>query len=191
MSSAVRQPFVDSRSRLGNRSSAKPGVNRAGYDLEKISGEIAWYEEQARNSARLTLQYKLEIGKRLARAKELLPHGHFLPWAYQQFGWKARHVQNHLILAENAQRVAHLPVEASLRLALASIRKTEPAPDSYPKTIEMVTTVQRLHLIGEICEGGLDAETFLIEVERLAAQLGAPNSRWKARWEISKEPSSA
>jgi len=190
MSSAVRQ-LLDSRSSLRKRSLVKPELKKPGYDLEKISGEIAWYEEQARNSARLTLQYKLEIGKRLVRAKELLPHGQFLPWAQQQFGWTPRHVQNHLILAENAKRVSHLPAGASLRLALASIRKADAAPVSCGKTLEVVKTVQRLHLIGEIREGALDAERFLIELERLAAQFGAPDSKWKARWEISKDPSGA
>ena len=159
--------------------------------VDQLKQDLKDYEEQARNSARLTLQYKLEIGKRLVRAKELLPHGQFLPWAQQQFGWTPRHVQNHLILAENAKRVSHLPAGASLRLALASIRKADAAPVSCGKTLEVVKTVQRLHLIGEIREGALDAERFLIEMERLAAQFGAPDSRWKARWEISKDPSGA
>src|SRR4029077_18371695 len=78
-------------------------------ELEKLAGEIGWYEEQCRKTLMLALQYKLEIGRRLMRAKTLLPHGRFLPWAQQQFGWTARHVERHINLAENASCVSSLP----------------------------------------------------------------------------------
>src|SRR5262249_5757455 len=55
-------------------------------ELQVISREISWYEEEARKSVSLALQYKLEIGKRLIRAKGLLKHGQFLRWAQNEFG---------------------------------------------------------------------------------------------------------
>jgi len=182
MSSPIRQLFRGG-ARLRGHSGPERCYKNAGYELEKLSGEIAWYEQQVRNSARLTLQYKLEIGKRLIRAKELLPHGHFLSWAKQQFGWTPRHIQNHVLLAENAKRDSHLPAGASLRLALTSIRKSEPGPTlvASAKT-EVPLPVQRIHLVGEILEGTLDHERFLAQVEQLASGLGAVKAKWKVRW---------
>jgi hypothetical protein len=189
MSSPIRQPYR-SASSLRRYSAWERELKTAGNELEKLSGEIAWYEEQARNSARLTLQYKLEIGRRLMRAKELLPHGHFLSWARTQFGWTPRHIQNHVLLAENAKRVSHLPVGASLRLALASIRKLAPeavATSATSDSFEAPVPVQRIHIVGEILEGGLDHEQFLAEVEQLASRLGAVKSKWKARWAAPRD----
>jgi hypothetical protein len=157
-------------------------------ELEKLSGEITWYEQQAQNSARLTLQYKLEIGKRLMRAKGILPHGHFLSWARQQFGWTPRHVQNHLLLADNAKRISHLPTGASMRLALASIRKEDPGNGSPAKILPEIEPVQRIYLIGEIPEGRLDPDLFSEALKDLANEFGAPNTRWRARLAVCEKP---
>jgi hypothetical protein len=149
------------------------------HELRKITGEIAWYEEEARKSAGLLLQYRLEIGKRLARAKAILPHGQFLSWAQQEFGWAPRHVQNHLTLAANANRISRLDAGASLNMALAAIKKLEPCNEEG--TVPLPTLVQRVYLIGEIEEGKLDCEAFLAEVARLAFSFGASKTKWKVR----------
>src|SRR5580704_8348468 len=81
----------------------------ARWELDRLAGEIGWYEEEARKTVMLALQYKLEIGRRLARAKKILPHGQFLTWAHEEFGWTPRHIQRHLKLVENASRVSRLP----------------------------------------------------------------------------------
>jgi hypothetical protein len=158
-----------------------PIERRTEQQLRQISGEIAWYEEEARKSVGLALQYKLEIGKRLASAKILMAHGEFLAWAQQEFGWTARHVQNHLMLAANAKRVSCLAPGASLRMALAAIKESQAEPSKVTTAVEEFPPIQRVHLIGEIEEGTLDCETFVAEVARLAATLGAPKTRWKTR----------
>jgi hypothetical protein len=43
------------------------------------------------------IEFKIEIERRLIRAKEILPHGAFIPWASAQFAWDARHVQRHML----------------------------------------------------------------------------------------------
>lgn len=149
--------------------------------LRKLSGEIAWYDEETRKSLGLVLQYRLEIGKRLALAKTLLPHGKFLSWARQEFGWAPRQVQNHLTLAANGEQVSRLSPMTSLRMALAAIKEchwiavpsTEASPSSAP--------VEHIHLIGEIEEGELDREGFLAEMSRIAAAYGATRTKWKVR----------
>jgi len=102
--------------------------------IERIRREIAWYEEETNKTLRLALQYKIEIGKRLMRVKSLLPHGQFLNWARQEFGWTPKHIQNHLTLAANAKCVSHLPRGASLRMALATIKQAQ-SPNRAPKPL--------------------------------------------------------
>jgi hypothetical protein len=157
-------------------------------ELRYLAGQIIWYEEEARKTVGLALQYKLEIGRRLARAKEIVPHGQFLVWAQHEFGWTPRHVQNHLMLAANAKRVSHLAPGASLRMALAAIKHSAQTDELKPvdalpagASLQVQQTGQRIHLIGEIEEGAVDCDQLLLEVIRIAAALGAPKARWKAR----------
>jgi hypothetical protein len=102
--------------------------------IERIRREIAWYESETNKTLRLALQYKLEIGRRLMHVKSLLPHGQFLNWAREEFGWTPKHIQNHLTLAANAKCVSHLPSGASLRLALATIKEAQ-SPNRVPKPL--------------------------------------------------------
>jgi hypothetical protein len=151
-------------------------------ELQKLAGEISWYEDQARNTVMLALQYKLEIGRRLARAKALLPHGAFLSWAHLRFGWTARHVQRHLTLAANASRVSRLPPGASLRMALAAIRENR--TDDRRCSVEVArqdAVLQRIHIVGELEQGNIDRDRLLSGVARLAEQLGAGKMRWRIR----------
>jgi hypothetical protein len=154
---------------------------RFDHELAQISGEIVWYEEEARKSVGLALQYKLEIGKRLARAKGLMPHGTFLSWAKGQFGWTPRHVQNHLMLAANAKRVSRLGPGASLRMALAALKDTEPEVLKRVESIDSLPPLKKIHVVGEIEEGTLDCKQLVDELVRIAALLGAPRTKWKAR----------
>jgi len=149
------------------------------HELRKIVGEIAWYEEESRKGVTLLLQYRLEIGKRLARAKSILPHGEFLSWAQDEFGWTPRHVQNHLTLAANANLISRLDVGASLNMAMAAIKQTESRKTARTNPAEPVR--QQIHLIGEIEEGQLDCEGFLSEITRLATSFGASRAKWKIR----------
>lgn len=91
-------------------------------ELSRLAEEIRWHEEQAQSSVRDALQHKAEIGVRLIRAKELLPHGQFLPWAEDNFGWKHSHIANHMKLGRNFQRVGSLPADVSWREIEAALR---------------------------------------------------------------------
>jgi len=151
----------------------------ARWELDRLAGEIGWYEEEARKTVMLALQYKLEIGRRLARAKKILPHGQFLTWAHEEFGWTPRHIQRHLKLVENASHVSRLPPGTSLRMALAAIRdldqgkpNTEGAPDSSRQTIRIT---------GQIESGAIDQDRLLEEIAKLAGELGAEKIQWKIR----------
>lgn len=152
-------------------------------ELVKLAGEIGWYQEEARKTVMLALQYKLEIGRRLARAKTLLPHGKFLSWARDEFGWTPRHLQRHLTLAENAPRVSCLPPDTSLRMALAAIRevRTQTDREKGPLQVESASDSQTIYIIGKVELGTIDRDTLLVEVARLARELGAGRMQWKIR----------
>jgi hypothetical protein len=161
---------------------SEPVVRGPDAELEKLAGEIAWYEEEARKTVKLALQYKLEIGRRLARAKAILPHGRFLSWAQHEFGWTPRHVQRHLMLADNARLLSYLPPAASLRMALAAIRELHIETGGKPTEARQdQSSSQRIHLIGEINQGRIDQDQLLVGVKKLAEALGGQNVRWRIR----------
>jgi hypothetical protein len=119
-----------------------------------------------------------------------MPHGKFLSWARSEFGWTPKHVQNHLKLAANAKRVSRLGPGASLRMALAAIKESQQVETAKGKLSEasqadespiLPRSFQRVTLIGEIEEGTLDCEKLADELERIAAALGAPKTKWKVR----------
>lgn len=99
-----------------------------GPSLDQLTREIFHFEDQAIEHAESAVKFKAEIGKRLIAAKELLPHGHFMPWAEKQFGWSHRHVTNHMELARKWKRVSTLPEGASLRMALSAVAGSNDSP---------------------------------------------------------------
>lgn len=99
-------------------------------------------------------------------------------------------MQNHLKLAANAKRVSRLGPGASLRMALAAIKESAQVELSKGDSSELGKAdesrvlppgFRRVSLIGEIQEGTLDCEKLADELERIAAALGAPKTKWKVR----------
>jgi hypothetical protein len=154
-------------------------VRGTSSELARLAGEIGWYEEEARKTVMLALQYKLEIGRRLARAKKLLPHGQFLSWAHEEFGWTPRHIQRHLKLVENAPRVSRLPPGTSLRMALAAISDLGSEKTEFDGTVE--SPLQTIRITGQIEPGTIDRDRLLEEIAKLAGELGAQKVQWKVR----------
>lgn len=62
---------------------------------ELIGAEIRMYYEAGR---RVTLLCGIEIGRRLVEAKELLPHGEWLPWLEKETDFSDRHAQRYMKL---------------------------------------------------------------------------------------------
>jgi len=159
----------------------KFGTKSVEPELAKLAGEIGWYEQQARKAVTLALQYKLEIGRRLVRAKSLIPHGEFLTWAHEEFGWTPRHIQRHLLLAANAARVSQMAPDTSLRMALVAIQAVEPQRERTEVEREAITAPQRIHIIADFEQGTVNRAQLLTEVKRLAMELGAGRARWTVR----------
>ena len=101
---------------------------------EQIGAEIRMYVDVGR---RVTLLCGIEIGRRLVEAKELLPHGEWLPWLQRETEFSERSAQNYMkVFTEygaaqlglfgpetNTQTFADLPI--SKAIALLSVPESE------------------------------------------------------------------
>lgn len=80
--------------------------------IEQITDDILRLQQDAGNAV-------IGIGLRLIEAKEMLPHGEWLPWLTEQVGYSEKSAQNYMRLARkcsNPQLVADLGVRKALTL---------------------------------------------------------------------------
>lgn len=101
---------------------------------EQIGAEIRMYMDVGR---RVTLLCGIEIGRRLVEAKEMLPHGEWLPWLQRETEFSERSAQNYMKVFNeygaaqmglfgqetNTQTFADLPI--SKALALLSVPESD------------------------------------------------------------------
>jgi hypothetical protein len=136
--------------------------------LKDLAAEIREHEREAQADFKSALTHKIEIGNRLIQAKELLPHGEFLPWAEREFRWDERHIRRHMQLWRNRTRVSGLPPEASLRMALAAIKETREErringrPTATETAVVLPATVELMQssaadLISKVAPDSVDA----------------------------------
>lgn len=124
---------------LINADQEAPAAQEPSAELARLAAEIRWLEEQAQLSARTALAHKVDIGLRLVRAKDLLDHGEFLPWAKKEFGWAQPHVWRHMELARNHTRVNDLAPDVSWREITRALKDQERAVDEpVPTGMETV-----------------------------------------------------
>ncbi|HXI15185.1 MAG TPA: DUF3102 domain-containing protein [Chloroflexota bacterium] len=111
-------------------------VSRLGVLADEIRDHARQGQEHADNAK----HHALAIGERLVEAKGLLPHGHFMKWAAEEFpAFKERHLRNFMTIGANRQRVADLGGDASLRMMLAAIKEPSRAVEQIqpgdPRTL--------------------------------------------------------
>lgn len=81
-------------------------------DIETVTGEILYLEREMAGNA-------IDIGLRLIEAKEMLPHGEWLPWLTERVYFSERKAQNYMKIARefpNPQLVADLGIRKVLAL---------------------------------------------------------------------------
>lgn len=101
-------------------------------NLDQIAREILHYEDLAIKYTEDSIKFRVEIGRRLQKAKDALPHGKFLPWVKRYFPHDRSYACKHMQLARNVERVKHLPPNAGIRMALQVI--SPPRAQSLPAT---------------------------------------------------------
>jgi hypothetical protein len=80
--------------------------------------------ERIRERGRTAFSEIIAIGSDLIKAKDMLPHGQFLPWVQKEFAWGERTARRFMSVAELANRsgvsdLPELPVSALYTIASA------------------------------------------------------------------------
>ena len=89
--------------------------------LAEIEREIEAAMEEGKQTLLATAERARRIGEGLLRAKAVLPHGEYLPWAQGRFGFTTRHISNFTRTAEHWSEIKEqigngFPVWTALRL---------------------------------------------------------------------------
>lgn len=98
---------------LGSVMGQALGVDTGPRTIEEVTQDILRSKAQAARAF-------IDIGKGLIEAKELLPHGEWLPWLQERVQFTPRHAQNFMQLAReaaNTKSISHLDMSKA-RLVL-------------------------------------------------------------------------
>ena len=97
--------------------------------LKALAAEIAREKHEAETLHRRAMKHVVRVGKLLKQAKALVPHGEWKFWVNENFKGSMRTAQEYMLVAANAQSVAHLP---TLTEALAALRAQQKRPPELP-----------------------------------------------------------
>lgn len=107
---------------LGSVMGQALGVDTGPRTIEEVTQDILRSKAQAARAF-------VEIGRGLIEAKELLPHGEWLPWLQERVQFTPRHAQNFMQLARaypNAKSISHLDMsKAQIILRLPDAEREE------------------------------------------------------------------
>lgn len=100
------------------------------YDYSQVAAEhradIIARAKNIKRHERRTVESMLIIGRDLIAVQEKLPHGHFLPWVEQEFGWQRSTAYNLINLATKFPTVGNLPPG----IGLSALYQLTAAPDT-------------------------------------------------------------
>ena len=101
------------------------------YDYSQVAEEhraaVMTSARTIKRHEQRTVESMLTIGRELAAVQEKLPHGQFLPWIEQEFGWQRSTAYNLIQLAGKFPTVGNLPPSG---IGLAALYQLTAAPDS-------------------------------------------------------------
>lgn len=106
------------------------GEPRLCYDYSQVAEEhratVIASAKTIKRHERRTIENMVTIGRELKAVQDRLPHGQFLPWIEQEFGWQKTIAYNLLNLAAKFPPGGNLPVG----IGLAALYQLTAAPDS-------------------------------------------------------------
>jgi hypothetical protein len=112
--------------------SANTGLISGRQSLDQLAERIGVEHKAAYGAAREALEHARMAGQLLTEAKQLVPHGQWLPWLKENFEFTARTAQGYMRLVEHwselegkCETVAHLGLREALAL-LAQPKELEP-----------------------------------------------------------------
>lgn len=157
--------------------------------IETITGEILDLKSQAGEAI-------IQIGERLIEAKELLPHGAWLPWLAEEVEFSERTAQNFMRLARewrNPQALADLGKEKALKLLILPVEEREAFLQEHD-VVDM-TSRELEHAIRERDEAKRAAEQAALDLEDANAKIkqleSAPKEVYRDEDAIAKAEADA
>jgi hypothetical protein len=100
------------------------------YDYSQVAEEhraaVMTSARTIKRHEQRTVESMVVIGRELTAVQEKLPHGQFLPWIEQEFGWQRSTAYNLLQLAAKFPTVGNLPTG----IGLSALYQLTAAPDS-------------------------------------------------------------
>lgn len=148
--------------------------------------------ERIRARVRKALEDVIAIGKDLLAIKEALPHGRFLPWVSDEFGWSERTARNFMSVAEwfgpKSAMIADLTIAPTAAYLLAGPSVPEQARVAAIERAEAgesITPVVAKEIMAQVRKKGAK------KLRRVAANLLAPKllmtlQRYHQRWETKE-----
>ncbi|HVA26086.1 MAG TPA: DUF3102 domain-containing protein [Chloroflexota bacterium] len=103
--------------------------------LDQLVHEITKLDAEACTLASQAVARRIEIGRQLIKAKDLLPHGQFEPWVTKQFGWTRQWAAKHMQLAkaDGATQQKVMDEAATMTAALTLVSGADDESDANPK----------------------------------------------------------
>jgi hypothetical protein len=88
------------------------------------------------------------IGDVLSKCKQRLPHGRWLPWLKDEFGWSEQTARNFMNVAELAKTktVVDLPIEPKALYRLAAPSTPEPVRDRFLASAQAGETIKYIQV---------------------------------------------
>jgi hypothetical protein len=102
-----------------------------------VETQLAEHARAIRQLGRRVVADVIEVGKRLAEAKELLGHGNWLPWLQREFQWSASTAENYIRLYNLSAKFATVVNLPDLQLDLRSLYLLA-APSTPPEARRVI-----------------------------------------------------
>jgi hypothetical protein len=147
--------------------------------LENLATEINHYHAKCEEAVGQAVAYAMEAGDRLAKAKDGLGHGEWLPWLQKNFKGTPRTAQAYMRVASNRRELemrstaSHLSLRGALK-ELSAPREEDEVEEDPPMTDEQVAELVRMWME---MEGPTELSN--VEQEAFEKRLASPGSREK------------
>lgn len=104
-------------------------VQRATLEIRELHGEIEAAEERMASLFKMTVEKAIQIGERLTRVKDVLPHGQFLPWIRAEFPFSHDTASNYMKVSKRFSK-DEISKVSKFTIPLSAFHVLADAPDS-------------------------------------------------------------
>ena len=154
----------------------------------KLADKVRNAADRIRERIKKTVEDIIEVGNDLLTVKEVLPHGHFLPWLKGEFGWSERSAQNFMSVAEKfkSAKIADLPIQPSAAYLLAAPSVPDEAREKAVEKAEAgeeITFAAAREIVAEARKKKRPRRQKTMPADKLAGRLVSALERYRDRWD--------